>query len=1151
MRILLFVLLYLLPVCLPAQSTSASITGAITDASGAVVPGAAISVTSADTGLKRETRSNDSGNYAVPLLPPGVYRVAVNKEGFRPVSLSGIEVQVDQVARLDFKLEVGTVAENVDVVATAPLIQQETSALGQVIDNQKILSMPLNGRMTFRLVQLTPGLLTTASSNGQFGDVSVGTFDDNVFSINGGRARANEVMIDGVPSSTGFLNLFTTVPSIDSTQEFKVQSNAMSAEWGRFGGGVINVSTRAGTNRIHGSLFEFFRNNQLDANEFFNKRAGKDRPPFHMNQFGGTVGGPVIRNRTFFFADYDGTRWRRGDVFINSVPTAMERAGNFTQTFTNTGAPIVIYDPLTTQANPAQPGQMTRTAFPGNIIPASRMDPVGANLVKYYPAPNTAGNAFTHLNNYVSNAPRRINKDSASIRLDHNVTDSWRMFGRFAVTDNLLHQPDYYGNDATPGVGANGDIIFHYYTAALDNTVTLSPSTLLNVRYGFARFYWTRQTRSFGFDQTTLGFPSSVVNQYQIPVFPVVSVEGYGAMGGGTYLNTGQDTHSLLPSLTKISGRHTLKIGGDVRLRRNNLFVISDGGGSYSFARSFSRGPNPNVFTANAGSAIASMLLGVGTGSINSIPGVSLQNWYYAGYIQDDIKVSSKLTVNVGFRYETESPYTERRNQMSWFDFNTPSPARNSAYPDLTGALRYATVDSPSRYPYNWDRNNFGPRIGFAYSLLPTTVFRGGFGLFYAALETNNDLNAFTPVIGTGFNSTTPFVGSLDGLTPFRYASNPYPDGFVKPTGSSLGAATLLGQAARTWDYAGTTPYTAQWNASLQHQFRTNLVAEVAYAGSRGVKLARGYDRNALDPQYLALGTGLQQLVDNPFAGTITVGALAQPKVARSQLLRPYPQFNGVNVLNSASANSVYHSFQAKVEKRLSHGVNFLVSYSASKLITDSVNALSGLGLQGNGGGVQNWYDLRSERALSEMDQAQALTISSVADLPFGPGRALLANTHGLAAKLIGGWQLSGIFTARSGFPLSISAPITGGGNRPNSTGKSARISESRSRGDKIAEWFDTSQFIVPPAFTMGNVSRLLPDVRGPGMLNLDAALVKNTKIHERYELQFRAEWFNVANRPQLGMPNTAAGSLQFGQINSTVGNALPRVTQFALKLNF
>jgi len=1145
---------------LKAQSTTAQITGRVSDPSGAVIPGALITVANVDTGVKRQTESNELGHYAVPLLPPGTYRVTVQKEGFRPVTRTGITLQVDQVARVDFVLEVGAVTETVEVSAAAPLLEQDSSSLGQVIDSSRILNMPLNGRMVFRLVQLTPGVLAPPGAKGQFGDISVGTFDDVHFSINGGRAQSNEVLIDGVPATTGFLNLFTTVPSVEATQEFKVQSNNLSAEWGRFGGGVINVSTRSGTNQLRGSLFEFLRNSALDANEFFNKGAGKAKPPFRMNQFGGAVGGPLLlgklysgRSRTFFFSDYQGTRWRRGDVFITTVPTALQREGDFTQTFNTAGQRIIIYDPMSTRADPARPGQFLRDAFPGNVLPVSRLDPAGRNLIRYYPLENTTGDPITRVNNYVSNAARRINKDEGSIRLDHNLTAGSRIFGRLAVTRNFLHQPDHFGNEATPGVGANGDIIFHYYTGTLDQTVTLTPSALFGIRYGFARFYWSRKTRSYGFDQTKLGLPASIVSQFQIPVFPSVSVEGYSAMAGGSFLTTGQDTHSLLPSLSKTTGRSNLKLGADLRLRRNNLWVISAGGGTYSFGRAFTRGPDPNRFYADAGNAIASLLLGTaGSGSVNITPGVSLQNWYLAGYVQDDVHLTSRLTLNLGLRYETESPYTERRNQLAWFDFDLPSPARNAVFANLTGGLRFVGLSGYSRHAYKWDTNNFGPRVGLAYSLTATTVLRAGAGLFYAPLETNNNLNTYTPVNGTGFAGQTPMVASLDGLRPFNVLSNPFPQGLVKPTGSAVGAAAQLGQAVTVWNHGTYTPYTLQWNADLQRQFWRDLLLDVSYAASRGVKLAQGYEFNALHPRELIRRTGLQQLTPNPFAGTITVGALAEPRVALRQLLLPYPQFTSVFVINDARANSVYHSLQLKLEKRMTQGLTFLVSYTAGKLISDAYNALATLGVQNNTPtGVQNWYDLRAERSLSEMDIAQNLAISYVLELPFGPGKRFASANHSVVKKLIGSWQLGGVFGYSSGFPLALSAPVVGGGNRPNSTGKSARIKGSRPRGQAIERWFDVSQFTLPEPFTFGNVARTLPDVRGPSLINADLSLSKQVRIAESLQLQVRCDAFNVANRPHFWQPNTAFGSLQFGRITSTQITALPRVIQFAAKLSF
>jgi len=1139
------------------QTPTAQLTGRIADASGAVIPGAAIIVFNQDTGLKRQTESNEAGNYAVPLLPPGTYRITVEKEGFKPITRSGITLQVDQTARMDFVLEVGPLTETVEVSERAPLLSSESASLGQIVDGSKIQSIPLNGRSPFRLVQLTPGILSAPAASGQFGDIPVNTTWDSNFSINGGRHQSNEVQIDGVPSTAGFFNQITTIPTIEATQEFKVQSNNLSAEWGRFGGGVINVSTRSGTNQLRGSLYEFLRNSAFDANEFFNNRAGKQKPPFRMNQFGAAAGGPVWlgrlyngRNRTFFFADYQGTRWRRGDVFITTLPTSAERAGDFTKTFTPQGQMVQIYDPLTTRPDPARAGQYIRQPFPGNVLPRDRINAIAKNLLAFYPAPNTAGEPVSGYNNFVSNAARKISQNQVSVRIDHNLTDAWRLFGRIAANNTSLTQPDYYGNVATPNPGAVGTTPFHQRTAALDNTAALGPSTLLNVRYGFARWYQLRKTRSYGFDQRELGMPPSLVSQFQIPVFPAVSVEQYGGLGGQSYLNNGNDTHTLIVSLARIAGRHNLKLGADNRLRRINFFNIGGAGGSYSFTRAFTRGPDALRFYAEAGNAIASLLLGYpASGSVPIVAGVSLQNFYYAGYLQDDIRLSSRLTLNLGLRYETESPYTERRDQINWFDVDLPSPARNAAFPNLTGGLRFAGVGGASRHVYDWDKNNFAPRVGLAYSLTKSTVLRGGVGLFYSPAEASNNAVGFTP--SSGYSATTPMVATLDGgLTPFRTLADPFPEGLVQPTRASLGAATFLGQAPSNWDAHPITPKNWQWNFDVQRQMGGDLLLDVAYAGNRGIHLAyRNREIDALHPQYLALGSALNALVENPFAGTITVGALAQPRVARRQLLLPYPQFTGVTIINMTCANSIYHSLQVKVDKRFSRGIGLLLSYTAGKLISDAPSQVSPIGEINNNSGVQNWYDLRAERAISEQDVAQALVFSYVAELPFGKGKPLGSNAAGILAKLISGWQLNGVSSYRSGFPLIVTAPIPGGGNRPNSTGRSAKITGSRPRGQAIERWFDTTAFVIPPSFSLGNVGRTLPDVRGPSLINHDLSLVKNTALSDRTSLQFRAEFFNLFNQPAFWLPNTAMGSGQFGAIRQTVG--LPRVVQLALKLNF
>lgn len=1135
--------LVLLSVCgLFGQGNTGQMVGRITDPSGGGVPGVVIKVTNVDNGGVREARSADSGAYVVPLLPPGEYRMTMTKDGFRPVSRTGITLLVDQVVRVDQELALGAIAQEIQVTAAAPLLESETSAIGQIVDSAKIQSIPLNGRSAFRLVQLTPGLVASPASSGQFGDIPVNTNQDTTFSINGGRQMSNEILIDGVPSTTGQFNTITTIPSIEATQEFKVQSNNLSAEWGRFGGGVVNVSTRSGTNQLHGALYEYVRNSAFDANEFFNNQAGRAIPPFRMNQFGGAAGGPVIKNRTFFFGDYQATRYRKGDVARFTLPTARERAGDFSQTRNQAGALVVIYDPLTTQGN-------VRQAFPGNVLPAGRIEPIARKLLDYYPQPNAAGDPFTGFNNYVNNAGRAIDQNQFSGRVDHTFNEKYRVFGRVAHNRTVLTQPDSYGNVATPDPGAVGTTPFRQTTVSLDHAVTVSPRSIINFKYGLARWYQFRETRSYGFDQRTLGYPDSLVRQYQIPVFPAVTVEQYGALGGQSYFVSGNDTHSFIGSWTHVMNKVTLKAGGETRLRRINFFLLGGGAGSFAFNRAFTRGPNPLQFYDNAGNGIASLLLGYpASGDVPIASGVSAQNFYSAGYVQGDIRVNTRLTVNAGLRYETESPFTERYNSINYFDADVASPVRNAQFPNLKGGLVFASPQA--RTVWNWDKMNVAPRLGFAWSPVAKTVVRGGGGFFFAPAETSNTATAFAA--NSGYASSTPFVASVDGgLTPYRTLNNPYPEGLVQPVRNTLGTSTFLGQAVVVWDRSQVMPVTYQWNFDIQRELPGSILLDVAYVGSRGVHLAfKNRQMNDLDPQYLSLGTALNQQVTNPFFGSINVGTLAQRTVTRRQLLLPYPQYGNVNVINMTMANSLYHSVQVKLDKRFSSGVGVLVAFTGGKLISDSNNTVSNNGgAVNNPANTQNWYNLRAERSLSEMDVARSLVVSFVAELPFGPGKRYFSTARGVSARLIGGWQFNGITSHRTGFPLSMSATIAGGGNRPNSTGLTANIDASRSRGDALNQWFNTTAFLQPPSFSLGNTGRTLPDTRGPALFNQDLSLIKNTQLKEKVELQLRFEYFNITNTPSFALPNTALGSGAYGRVQSTL--LQPRVGQIAAKLNF
>lgn len=1158
--LVLMTLVAALGLCGRAQQQTAALTGRITDSSGAILPNATVTISNAAHGVHVVVHSDERGMYTAPLLPPAEgYEITVSQSGFQEVKREGITLQVAQLAQIDLRLTVGAVTEMVTVTGAPPLLDTETSSVGEVIPTLAISGLPLNGRSSFRLIKLTPGVTFNQSANGQFGDVPVNTTWDTNFSISGGQAQSNEVLIDGIPSSVGFFNQITTIPTVDDTQEFKVQSNSLPAEYGRFGGGVVNVSTKSGTNQLHGTVFDFLRNSALDTNDYFDNKAGRKLPALKMNQFGAAVGGPVViphlyngHDKTFFFADYQGTRRIQGATFTGTVPTQAQRSGDFSQTYNSSGKLVTIYNPLSTRPNPSKPSQNVRDAFPGNIIPRSMLDPVALKILSYYPLPNTQGAAYTNANNYISNAPMTVYQDAGSARIDHSVNEHYRFFGRFGWLLTNLTQPNTFGNLASGGAAAVGTTKFHSWSFAFDNTFPISPTLLLTVNYGYARWFQSRQTLSYGFDSAELGFPGSFASQITIPMFPTINVTGYSQMNGQSYLVNGNDSHSLLTSLTKITGRHTVMVGTDVRLHLINFFNVQSSAGTFSFAQAQTQGPDPTVASSVSGNALASFLLGAGSsGSMPIGAGNALRDWYIAGYAQDDFRVSRKLTVNLGLRYETESPYTDRHDHLNYFDTSVASPARNSQFPNLTGGLVFAG-GSRSSQVYNWNRWQLSPRLGFAYQLFRSTVVRGGVGRVYAPLELANNAVGFVP--NTGYSSSTSWETSLDnGLTPYNLLSNPYPDGLVQPAGASLGASTSLGQGLSVWDAHPQSPQSYQWSFGVQQQLPSDLLVEAAYVGTRGLHLTHNFDINTLDPKYLGLGSDLQTQVANPFQPFVSVGALSNPKVTRQQLLLPYPQFGGVSVENQTWGDSNYQSAQFKVDKRTTHGVSFLAAYTISKWMSNVTSQDANIGPT-NGTGVQNFYDLAAEKSLSENDIPQALILNVVAQLPFGHGQRFLGQSKGIVEKLVGGWTASGILTEQSGLPLVLSAPVFDGGSRPNwVSGVDPKLSSSRSTSEKVAHWFNTAAFSLPPAYTFGNVSRTIGSARGPALHNLDFALEKRMQLVERLNMQFRAEAFNVTNTTHLGMPDTSMAHVTttFGQINSVLASPPPRQIQFALKLLF
>jgi len=1145
-----------------SQTFSGSVLGTVKDSAGQIVPGAQIVLTNLDTNQARTTITSELGTYIFPLVPPGRYRLEMELSGFKKFVREPIEVEVQRKVTIDVELQLGQVTELVEVTATTPVVESTASSLGEVIDNKKVIDLPLNGRNTMALVSLTAGVVPQGFFEANPAVVNYTAWGN--FSANGSIANANEVLMDGTPVTQGGLNGVGFLPPIDAVQEFKVQTNNFSAEFGRTAGAVVNTTFKMGTNEVHGTVYEFFRNKVLDANDFFNNSKGTPRAPFTFNQFGGTVGGPIVipgvydgRSRSFFFGNYEGFRQRQGIAFLETVPTLQQRQGDFSRTFNRNGELVGIFDPLTTRPDPGAPGRFVRDPFPGNVIPPSRFDAVSANYVKLplWAEPNVPGDPLTAINNFSTNAGYPIDQDQFTVRFDHNLTSKQRAFIRASYYKIISQGIDPFKNRTTlVDFGAPQD--HRGLNLSINDVYTFSPTLLAELRYGFLRFDFTRLPASFGQDLTALGFPASLnasVPYQHIPWVTVAGIRGLDASTGSTILRI-FDTHSWAASLTKITGRHTIKVGTDIRLFRVYDVQSNNGSGNFSFDGRFTSS-DPLRVTETEGVGFASFLLGFPAGGGLLFPErLADSRYYYAVYLQDDFKVSQRLTLNLGLRWDLDTPYTERYDRLTFLDISAPSPITVPGVPPLAGAFKF--VNSPeeeSRFQQDVYWKQWAPRFGFAYSLTEKTVLRGGYGIFWIPF------NLVTPNTGSNnpaFSINTPFVSSLDGgLTPADRLSNPFPNGILRPPGRSVDFnRVILGQGFGALTRDDHTGYVQQWNFNVQRELPGSWLLDAAYAGNHAAGLPVTIQLNQLPLEHMTLGARLNEQVPNPFFGVVNVGTLSRPTVAFGQLLRPYPQFDGVSLGGRYAGSSTYHSAQIKVDKRFAKGFSFLMSYTIGKVISDGEAATGWLEFQGSGGGYQNHYNRRAERSLSSFDVPQRAVVNYILDLPFGTGKPLLNNLGTAGSKIASGWQVNGITTFQSGTPLflSTSSNITnsfGGGSRPNQEARSAKLSGDAHK--RLDRWFETSAFSQPPAFTFGNSSRILSDVRGHGINNFDISVFKNTRFgpEERYNVQFRAEFFNIWNRVRFRKPGNTLGTAQFGVINGQEN--LPRQIQFALKFIF
>ncbi len=1118
-------------VVLFAQSYTASIRGVVTDPSQAGVPGAKVIATDVSRNAEHVAVTDVAGRYVLTSLPPGKYTLAVEAAGFKRYSQSAFELQVAQQAQVDVPLAVGPVTESITVTAEAPLLETGTSSLGKVVNNRSIINLPLNTRNVYSLIFLTPGVTGSIGNN----------YNSMSYSVNGARATMMDTIIDGVTGSFPTVNGFTGIsvfPSVDAIDEFKVMGANYPAEYGRSLGSVLNVVFKSGTNQWHGSAYEFLRNSVLDANNFFDNRRGQKLASFKRNQFGGTASGPIRKDKTFFMGSYEGLRERSLASNTFSVPTLRERQGDFSQTFAGPSQLVRIFDPTTTRANPSGPG-FIRDPFPNNVIPRERFDPVAVNVIRYYPLPNATGNPITNRENYSQSGARGIDIDQWDIRADHHFTSRQKFFARYSHRHTKDVPPIYFPKELTI---AEGRVVQENRVrgAVADYSYLLSPTTILAARLGFARTLFVFDNQGLGFLPSSLGLPKDIDTVVDRAMFPRFGASGYVSLGGSDHRWNAFMSYTALANITKVHGAHTLKFGYEGRLLRVNVWEARSAG-TFNFSAGFTQGPDPTRASSTAGNSIASLLLGTGTSDNVLIQGwknVASQSFYHAGYLQDDWRITPKVTLNLGLRYDLDTPRTERYNRMNSFDPFAPSPlaSRVPQFPNLRGGVVFVGVEGRSRHQYHWDRNNLAPRVGLAWQATPRTVVRAG----YAHVFGPSNQAAQGTVGPFGFRTEYPWVTSLDnGLTPFNYLRNPYPQSFRPLPGASEGRLTQAGANLQAPLQDTVTPWSRQWNINIQQELPAQILLEVAYVGTRGQQLARagesGLDLNQLDPQYLSLGPRLNERVANPFFGIVNNGVLVSPTISRAQLLRPYPQFTSIIPLYSSGASSIYHSLQVTATKRLSHGLQFEGSYTWAKNLDDGMTH-------------QNSYDVAASRSLAGIDLAHRFVVSSIYELPFGRGRRFGANASRLVNAVLGGWQFNGITTFQSGTPLGISANNTAGlfnpVTRANNNGQSGK--RSGPVHQRLNRYFDTSVFSQPPPFTFGNLAATLPDIRNDGVRNFDLSIFKEFLPMERLRVQFRAEMLNAFNTPRFGNPNTSVTSSSFGVISLQAND--PRQVQLGLK---
>jgi outer membrane receptor protein involved in Fe transport len=1216
---LLLVTVLMLPAAVFGQAYFGTVSGELTDATGAVVQGAKVVLTDQQKGFTFYTASDSSGRYLFRTTPPGLYVVSVEAQGFGKTQSARFKVDINENATANLTLKVVGATQTVTVDAQAQAIQTEDAETGQVVNRRFINDLPLIDRNIESLTSLAPGV---TEMDDQCPEPCLGTN----FVSNGSRGAQADILLDGASVTNsepnGGITSVTYLPSPEAVEEFKVEQTNFSAEFGFSGASVVNVIGRSGTNKFHGSVYEFFRDASLDANDWFANRAGNPIPPLRRHNYGGTIGGPIIKNKTFFFFDYDGLRQTGLSNATGAVPSDAMRAGDFGEvcaaqggTFGNNGLCSVpagqTWDPYSGVFN-SNAGGVVRSTFipfnnlatytspgPASQVPGNLIDPVAKKMMSYFPEPNfTSGGIYQ---NWVGSGSSHQSNKQFDIRIDHRFTQNDLITGKFSYQYSPSGTGlDCFKNFTDPCHGGPGWTNAH--TFAINETHTFSPTLLLNTTLGFTRGVWhidAYNPHGVNDPLGTLGFPSYLqANGFK--GVPAIYIDQYASagnpnMGTDPYGNyrLGQNTGQLSATLDKIHGPHDIKFGFDGRIHQINYIQTNAAVGFFSFNTDASDAC-PSGLAACGGDSMASFMMGQmtqgcasnGCGSFEEIQfRPATTNYQYGFFAQDNWKITPKLTLNLGLRYDFTLPRTDRFNHQDWFDPNATSPLGGGSLTytnPVTGqpvniALKGGEVFASSKQRTNYvtDWHDFQPRFGFAYQFAPKMVVRGGYGIYYG--QSRSGVTGVVPYGSAGFNQNTNVitVNPADHATPFVNLSNPFPNGLIQPAGNSLGLLNDVGFGAngplRT-PGANQTPYEQSWSFGIERELPSHILVNAEYIGKKGTHLPfdNSVERNHLGPWVESLPVGdpnaanpcqaltiacLNNLVTNPFAGLITnpnstIGS-SFSQIQYSQLLLPYPQFTGVSTEPRLIANSVYHGLQLLAEKKYSNGLQLLATFTWSKSIDDSSQADTNVSWLGSFDSLQDPNKPWLERSLSTFDIPYVIQFSYSYDLPFGRGRAFMGNMPRWADLIIGGWKTNGIWRIADGRPLAFTVadglPLpTYGLQRPNIVGTPKRNHGS----DWVDNYFvDNTVFQRPADFTLGDAPRTLGGVRTPWHFTTDLSVGKQFPIREEMNFEFRIEARNAFNHPVFGTPHTSVDDPSFGTITQTsVG---PREVQLGFKFNF